>query len=167
MAKLVLTRPSSKEDLDARPSSAGSDAYNSDAYNSDNSSSQRPYSSSDTSFSIFDFDRDAPLLLFVTVLEILVCGAACRTGAIMFRTRKHAQRHPKVAINDESLSGGDGILGGDGIDSSGIGAGIGADTGYLGLVEIMYNIMLNYIGNYNRGNYYIGNYIIIIIIIYF
>ncbi len=45
-------------------------------------------------FSKTDFKRDAPLLIMVSIIEILICGAACRTGAIMFRTRRHQLRHP-------------------------------------------------------------------------
>ncbi len=45
-------------------------------------------------YPVTDFDRDAPFLVFLAAIEMLICGAACRTGALMFRTRRHCQKHP-------------------------------------------------------------------------
>ncbi|CAD7953620.1 unnamed protein product [Amoebophrya sp. A120] len=49
-------------------------------------------------FEVFDFERDAPILILVTICEILFCGASCKAAASMFRTREHALKHPRTKL---------------------------------------------------------------------
>eukprot|EP00929_Paragymnodinium_shiwhaense_P003575 TRINITY_DN104150_c0_g1_i1.p1 TRINITY_DN104150_c0_g1~~TRINITY_DN104150_c0_g1_i1.p1 ORF type:complete len:714 (+),score=163.09 TRINITY_DN104150_c0_g1_i1:130-2271(+) len=40
------------------------------------------------------FQHDAPMLLYLGVIEILVCGACAQTAAAMYKRRRHALKHP-------------------------------------------------------------------------
>lgn len=42
-----------------------------------------------------EFKRDAPVVLYIGALELLVCGACAQTASSMYTRRKHALRHPR------------------------------------------------------------------------
>merc|ERR1719203_1473431 len=42
-----------------------------------------------------EFKRDAPIVLYLGAVELLICGACAQTAAAMYTRRKHALRHPR------------------------------------------------------------------------
>eukprot|EP00397_Hematodinium_sp_SG-2012_P016693 GEMP01017040.1.p1 GENE.GEMP01017040.1~~GEMP01017040.1.p1 ORF type:complete len:654 (+),score=102.73 GEMP01017040.1:55-2016(+) len=48
-----------------------------------------------------DYNRNLPLILYATILEILICGASMRTVALMYRRRRHVKKHPNDLRNAE------------------------------------------------------------------
>lgn len=48
-----------------------------------------------------DFKRDAPMVLYLGALELLVCGSCAHTAAVMYRRRRHALKHPADSVEAE------------------------------------------------------------------
>uniref|UniRef100_A0A7S2ICW5 Uncharacterized protein n=1 Tax=Zooxanthella nutricula TaxID=1333877 RepID=A0A7S2ICW5_9DINO len=48
-----------------------------------------------------EFQRDAPLVLYLAAVELLICGACAQTAATMYTRRRHALRHPKEGTEKE------------------------------------------------------------------
>lgn len=47
------------------------------------------------------FKRDAPLILYIAAIEVLICGACAHTAAVMYKRRVHALKHPSEADEKE------------------------------------------------------------------
>merc|ERR1719277_484724 len=48
-----------------------------------------------------EFKRDAPIVLYLGAVELLICGACAQTAATMYTRRKHALRHPRDSTSRE------------------------------------------------------------------